>query len=80
MGLGTLRLFFVDGDNGGRKQKLLVQGKTVGEYANIPAAGQWVEVKLAAEDIKNNKIDVVVENQNKSSNAVVSTVEFRPAK
>jgi len=76
---GTLRLFFVDGDNAGRKQKLIVQGRPVGEYANIPVAGQWVEVKLTPEDTKNGRIEVVIDNLNKDRNAVVSTIEFRPA-
>jgi serine/threonine protein kinase len=75
---GTLRLFFVDGDNQGRKQKLTVQGRAIGEYANIPVAGQWVEVKLTPEDTKTGRIGVVIDNLVKDKNAVVSTVEFRP--
>jgi serine/threonine protein kinase len=76
---GTLRLFFVNGDNAPRKQKLIVHGREIGEYSSIPVAGQWIDVKLTPEDTKDGRIEVVIQNLNKDSSAVVSTIEFRPA-
>jgi len=76
--LGTLWLFFVDGEHPIRKQKLWVEGKDRGDYAKIPLQGQWVDIKLTPEEVKDGHIDVVIQKLNKDSNAVVSTVEFRP--
>lgn len=74
---GTLRLLFVDPESS-RKQKLYVQAREIGEYLKIPAAGQWVEVKLTSEDTKTGKIDVTIVNLNKDTNAAISAFEFRP--
>jgi hypothetical protein len=75
---GTLRLLFVDGSNAGRKQKLLVQGKEVGEFVNFGGAGQWVPVKLTPAQTKTGTVDVAIQNLNRASWAVVSTLEFVP--
>jgi serine/threonine-protein kinase len=75
---GTLRLFLVDGESPVRKQKLTVAGRDIGEYSKIPLTGQWVEIKITPEDTKEGRVETVIQNLNKDSSAVLSTIEFRP--
>jgi hypothetical protein len=76
---GTLRLRFVEGDGMARRQKVLVQGKVVGEFAGFGAMGKTVEMPVKTADTKDGKIDVVLANLLSTGTAVVSTVEFVPA-
>jgi hypothetical protein len=73
--VGTLRLHFVDGDNAGRKQRLVFRGKPVGDFDSFGSAGKVAEVPLTAEDTKGGKVEVSVQNLNPAGNAVVSVVE-----
>jgi hypothetical protein len=75
---GLLRLYFLDADNTGRKQRLFVQGKDQGEFAKFAGAGQWAKVKLTPADTKSGTVDVVIQNLNPATFAVVSTIEFVP--
>jgi hypothetical protein len=74
---GKVRLFFLDPD-GGRKQRLFVQGKDYGEFENLTHEGKWVEVRLIGVDTKDGVIDVRLQKL-AGVNAVLSTVEFIPA-
>jgi hypothetical protein len=75
---GTLRLFFVDGGDAKRKQRISVQGKARGDLASFAGPGKKLEVLLTAAEVISGKVDVSVENLNLAANAVVSTVEFIP--
>lgn len=77
---GTLRLRLVDGDGQKRREKVTVQGKALGEFDNLGAAGKTVEAAVAAADVKGGKIEVVLQNLNPAGTAVVSTVEFVAAR
>lgn len=74
---GTLRLFFTDPE-GGRKQRVTVQGKDRMDFDGLAKTGQWFEVKLSPEETKDGRIDVTISKLG-AFNAVVSAVEFRPA-
>ncbi len=76
---GTLRLLLVDGDNRGRKERVVVQGKVLGEVEAFPA-GRLVRIPLPAADTKTGKIDVQLQAVNPMASAVVSAVEFVPEK
>jgi hypothetical protein len=75
---GTLRLLLLDGDAQNRKQRVVVQGKSVGDFEAFAGAGRTVEVAIAAADAKDGKVEVAVQNLNPSGSAVVSTVWFVP--
>ena len=74
---GILRLWLVDGDNRGRKERVNVQGRMIGEYADFGRKGVEVAVPVSAADAKSGKIDVSVVNLGPAT-AVVSTVAFTP--
>jgi hypothetical protein len=76
---GTLTLLFVDGDNKGRKQKLVVAGKPVADVEAFGGAGKPATVPISTEDAKTGKIEVMVQNLNPMTTAAVSLVEFTPA-
>jgi hypothetical protein len=76
---GTLRLFFVDGDEQKRRAIFTVQGKEVGRVSMVGRQGQLVDVPIATGDTKDGKIAVVLKNLNPTGSAVVSTIEFYPA-
>jgi serine/threonine-protein kinase len=74
---GKLRLFFTQMKGEGRKQKVLVQGKTIGDFQDFDS-GKWVEVPQTAGDTKEGKIEITVQNLVPSINAVISEIEFVP--
>ncbi len=76
---GELRMLFFEPDVSTRKQTLAVQGREIGTYEKF-AEGRLVTVPLTAEETRAGKIEVVLKNLVPNNNAVVSTVEFLPAK
>jgi hypothetical protein len=74
---GVLRLYCLDADSAGRKQKIYVRGKLIDEVGKFGPPGKLVEVPLSAADTQSGKIDVLLERTGEA-NAVVSTVEFAP--
>jgi hypothetical protein len=76
---GTLRLFFVDGDKGGRKQRVTVQAKVRGDVEGFGTTGKKWEVKLAAAETKAGQVEVRVQALKPAATAVLSTLEFIPA-
>lgn len=79
---GTLRLHFWDFENTGRKQKLIVQDKEIGNYENFDGAGVFAEVPIAAAVSQNGTVTVTVRKLPNSAghNVVVSSIEFIPDK
>jgi serine/threonine-protein kinase len=75
---GTLRLFCLDADAAGRKQKIMVAGKLVAEIEKFNNDGKLIEATLSAEQTRDGKIEVSIQNLG-STNAVISTVEFQPS-
>jgi hypothetical protein len=73
---GILRLTFFDGDTNLRKQRLTVQGRDQGVFKDFSAAEKIVDVPISAEDTRQGRIDVKIENVGTAANCVVSTVEF----
>ena len=73
---GTLRLLLLDSMRGYRKERLVVQGKTIGEYANFGSPGKEVAVPISAKDAKSGKISLSIVNLRRDVNAVVSRIEF----
>jgi len=76
---GGLRMLLLDGDTKTRKQSLMVQGKPIGSYEKFNNAGELITVPLSAEETRTGKIEVVLRNLG-PINAVISTVEFLPAR
>ena len=72
---GTLRLLLLDSMRGYRKERLVVQGKTIGQYAKFGSPGKEVAVPISAEDAKSGKINVSLVSLT-DVNAVVSRIEF----
>jgi hypothetical protein len=67
----------VDGDNRGRKQRLLVRGKTIAAAESFAGAGVQVDIPLTTEDTKDGRVEVAVERLNEGSpNVVVSMIEL----
>ncbi|MFQ6097435.1 MAG: DUF2961 domain-containing protein [Armatimonadota bacterium] len=73
----TLRLFIIDPDvfAGGRRERIICEGRTVGVFADF-AGGRWVEAKISAEDTEDRKIQLRIENAREGSNVVVSRVQL----
>jgi hypothetical protein len=72
-----LRFHFVDGDERQRRQRLIVQGRTIGDFADFAGAGKLVEVNLTSQDTRTSRIEVAIQNLNPTApNAVVSTIEL----
>ena len=59
---GILRLLLLDSMKGYRKERLVVQGKTIGEYAKFGSPGKEVAVPISAEDAKSGKINLSIVN------------------
>ncbi len=76
---GVLSLWLVDGDNIGRKERISVQGRMIGEYSGFGPLGVEVTAPLSAEDTRSGKVNVSVTNLGPATTtAVVSTVAFTP--
>ncbi len=74
---GKLRLFIQDPDQfqGGRKEEILVDGRSVGTFEGFKD-GQWVETPVDAKETEDGKVVIQVKNLNPAGNAVVSIVEW----
>ncbi len=74
---GKLRLFIQDPDvfQGGRKEEILVDDRSVGIFEGFKA-GQWVETPVEAKETADGKVVIQVKNLNPAGNAVVSIVEW----
>lgn len=75
---GMMRLHFVDGSAESRRQKLIVQGKEIGQYENFGGDGRRVDVLLTPAETRTGKIEVAIQNLKGDSNVVVSSVEIFP--
>jgi hypothetical protein len=79
---GKVRLLLSDPDkaNGGRKVRVLVEDKPIDkEFADYSGPkGRWGEFSLSAADTCTGEVKVTIENLNKATKAVVSTIEFVP--
>jgi hypothetical protein len=75
---GTLRLLLLDGDNGQRKQQVLVENRTIGDYESFQGEGKTVEASVTAADTKDGRLMIEIRNLNPMSMAVVSLLEFVP--
>jgi Protein of unknown function (DUF2961) len=76
---GTLRLYIIDPDNfgggDGRKETIVVAGKTVGTYDHFQG-GRWIEARVNSDDTADGKLDVRIVNARDGANAVVSKIEW----
>ncbi len=74
---GKVRMFVIDPDNfqGGRKQKVIIGEKSLGLVEHFQK-GMWIEALVSAEESKDGKVPIRIENARTTSNAVVSWIEF----
>ena len=74
---GTVRVFMIDPDNfdGGRKQKIVVDGQTFGPFDNFQT-GKWLECPVSANEDEKGKIDISAINARTGANAVLSMIEW----
>jgi Protein of unknown function (DUF2961) len=74
---GLLRLYIIDPDNydGGRKESIIVGGKTAGTYDHFQN-GRWVEVPVSSDETADGKLSVRIVNAQDVANAVVSKIEW----
>lgn len=74
---GLLRLYVIDPDNfqGGRREKITVAGKPLGEVRDFQE-GRWLECAIGPEQSAEGKIPILVSNARQGSNAVLSIIEW----
>ena len=74
---GILRLYIIDPDNydGGRKESIVVAGKTVGTYDHFED-GKWIGVPVNSDDTADGKLRASIVNARDGSNVVVSKIEW----
>ena len=74
---GTLRLFVIDPDSfyGGRKQEIMVNGKSLGVIENF-VEGRWIDVPMTADDTKEGKVSIQIFNRLGKGNCVISYLEW----
>jgi hypothetical protein len=74
---GVLRLYIIDADNymGGRKEAIIVDGKTLGTYDHFQG-GRWIDVPVNSDEIANGKLSVRIANARNGANAVLSKIEW----
>ena len=74
---GIVRIFVIDPDNfeGGRKQRVLVNGDSLGLVENF-VEGRWLEHRLGAEKTADGTVRIQAINARPGSNAVISIVEW----
>jgi hypothetical protein len=72
---GRLRLFILDPDSfkGGRKQRLTVGGRELGEFSGFQQ-GKWVETDITPDMSAQGTLPIVAKNVN--GNAVISVIEW----
>ena len=74
---GCLRLFAIDPDSfyGGRKQEIVVNGKSSGIMENF-VEGRWIEVPMTEHDTENGKVFIQIFNRLGKGNCVLSYIEW----
>lgn len=74
---GVLRLYIIDPDNfqGGRKETIIVGGKTVGTFDHFQN-GKWVEAPVDSSETVDRRLTVRIVNARDGANAVVSKIEW----
>jgi Protein of unknown function (DUF2961) len=74
---GVLRLYIIDPDNydGGRKESVVVGGKTLGIYDHFQD-GRWIEAPVSSDETADGKLSVRIVNAQDTANAVVSKIEW----
>jgi len=74
---GLLRLYVIDPDTfeGGRRQTVSVNGKSLGLIENFQA-GRWLQQRITAQDRRDGKVLIQARNERDSSNAVISIIEW----
>lgn len=74
---GLVRVFIIDPDTfeGGREEKVVIAGQEFGPFTAFQE-GKWIECPLAASQTADGKVLVRAINLRKSSNAVISIIEW----
>jgi hypothetical protein len=74
---GTVRLFVIDPDHfeGGRKQTVSVEGKSLGLIEDF-VEGRWLETKVGSSETSDGKLAIRASNARKGANAVLSIIEW----
>jgi hypothetical protein len=74
---GILRLYIIDPDNyqGGRKETIIVGGKTVATFDHFQE-GRWIEVPADGKKTGEGNLSVQIVNARAGANAVLSKVEW----
>jgi len=74
---GTVRLYVIDPDNfeGGRKEEVLVAGKSLGVVEKFQE-GHWLERIISSDESADGRVLVQARNLRNGSNAVVSIIEW----
>jgi hypothetical protein len=77
---GTLRLYIIDPDTfqGGRRERLTVAGKDLGVFEKFEQ-GRWIDCALDEKDTADGKVAIRAVNERKTSNAVISIIQWRQA-
>ena len=75
---GTLRLYLLDGDRfrGGRRERIWVDGRNIGDYGDF-YEGEWVNIPVTLQETAHGKIYIRAQNLIPKNNAVISTVIFQ---
>ena len=74
---GMVRLYMMDPDEfqGGRRQEIIVGGKSAGVVEKFEE-GKWVEAKVGPDQTVDGKLLIRAMNRREKSNAVISIVEW----
>jgi hypothetical protein len=74
---GTVRLYVIDPDNfqGGRKEEVIVAGRSLGVVEEFQD-GRWLERVVNSEESADGKIPIQARNLRQGSNAVISIIEW----
>jgi len=74
---GLLRLLVIDPDAfaGGRRERIFCEGRELGVFGDF-AKGRWVETQISADDTRDGKIELRIENARQGANVVVSRAQL----
>jgi hypothetical protein len=74
---GKLRLYVIDPDRhrGGRKETVMVAGKSIGIVEDF-VKGRWVECAVSADETTNGTVPIQLINMRDGANAVISIIEW----
>ncbi|MCL5283622.1 MAG: DUF2961 domain-containing protein [Armatimonadetes bacterium] len=75
---GVLRLYLLDGDRfmGGRKERIWVDGRDIGDFSNF-YEGRWVEIPITPAETTRGRIYIRAQNLIPGNNAVISSIIFQ---